>query len=114
MKWREWVGRHPIAGAALAGAIATQMATIVGYFLPGIGLPSLNWPAVNGALVLPAASSGAQFAAGAFVHTVDGIVFALLFAVLARGRLPLSDTAAGSTTKGIAHSIVLALISVAS
>ena len=111
VQWREWVGRHPIAGSALAGVIATQLATIVGYFLPGIGLPSLNWPAVNGALVLPAASPGAQFAAGAFVHTVDGVVFALLFAVLVRGRLPLADTPAGSMQKGVVYSIVLALIS---
>jgi hypothetical protein len=111
VQWREWVGRHPISGAALAGLIATQMATIVGYFLPGIGLPSLNWPAVNGALVVPDASPGAQFAAGAFVHTIDGVVFALLFAVLVWGRIPLPNTSTGNVEKGVIYGIVLAIIS---
>ena len=43
-RWRAWVTRHPIGGALLAGAVATQFATVFGIWFPGFGLPSLNWP----------------------------------------------------------------------
>ena len=39
-RYQRWVYRHPIAGAALAGFLATQVATIWGYYGIGIGLPS--------------------------------------------------------------------------
>jgi hypothetical protein len=39
-----WVTRHPIGGSLLAGAVATQFATVFGIWFPGFGLPSLNWP----------------------------------------------------------------------
>src|ERR1700689_4846443 len=47
-RWRAWVTRHPIGGALLAGAVATQFATVFGIWFPGFGLPSVNWPVVNG------------------------------------------------------------------
>jgi hypothetical protein len=111
VRWRAWVREHPILAALAAGFVATQMATIVGYFLNAVGLPQLNWPVVNGGLVAPGSSVGAQFAAGAFVHTIDGIVFALLFAVLVWGKIPLPNTSIGNVTKGIIYSLVLAVIS---
>ncbi len=61
LEWRTWVRGHPWAAAAIAGLVAGQMATIVGYFFNAVGLPQLNWPAVNGALVLPGAEPGAQW-----------------------------------------------------
>lgn len=111
VQWRAWVRRHPFAAAAIAGVVATQMATIVGYFFNAVGLPQLNWPAVNGALVLPGGTPGAQFAAGAFVHHIDGVVFALLFAVLVWRKIPLPNTSAGNVGKGVIYSLVLAIIS---
>lgn len=110
-QWRHWVRSRPFAAAAVAGLVATQMSTIVGYFLNAVGLPQLNWPAVNGALVLPGGSPGAQFAAGAFVHHIDGVVFAMLFVVLVWRKIPLPNTSLGNVGKGIAYSVVLAVLS---
>jgi hypothetical protein len=105
------VCHHPFAAAAIAGFVAGQMATIVGYFFNAVGLPQLNWPAVNGALVLPGGSPGAQFAAGAFVHTVDSVVFALLFVILIWRLIPLRNSSVGNVGKGLIYSVVLAVIS---
>lgn len=111
VQWRAWVRDHPISAVLLAGFVATQMATIVGYFLNAIGLPQLNWPVFNGALIAPGSSVGAQFAVGAFTHTINGIVFALLFAVLVWGKIPLPNTSAGNVGKGLVYGVVLAIIS---
>jgi len=61
--------------------------------------------------LLPGGSPGAQFAAGAFVHHIDGVVFALLFVVLVWRKIPLPNTSRGNVGKGLAYSVVLAVIS---
>ena len=43
-RWRAWVAAHPIGGSLLAGAVATQFATVFGIWFRGFGLPTLNWP----------------------------------------------------------------------
>jgi hypothetical protein len=53
-RYRVWVYNHPVAGAAFAAFVATQIATIWGYYGVGIGLPSLPFPNYNGALFAPA------------------------------------------------------------
>ena len=111
LEWRTWVRGHPWAAAAIAGLVAGQMATIVGYFFNAVGLPQLNWPAVNGALVLPGAEPGAQWFAGAFVHTVDSVVFAMLFVILVWRLIPFRNTSAGNVGRGVIYSLVLAVIS---
>ena len=85
-RWRAWVGEHPVLGPALVGLIATQLATIIGYYLKGIGLPPVPWPLYNGALFAPTGKFGdpASFFAGQSIHMVDGVVFALLFAIMVR------------------------------
>ena len=82
-RWWEWSRRHPIGSLALAGFIAVQMATIVGYFLRGIGLPQVPWPLFNGVLFAPKTDYGtaASFFVGQSIHMVDGVVFAIIFAV---------------------------------
>ena len=111
LEWRTWVRGHPFAAAAIAGLVAGQMATIVGYFFNAVGLPQLNWPAVNGGLVLPGGEPGAQWFAGLFVHTVDSVVFAMLFVILVWRLIPFRNTSAGNVGKGVIYSLVLAIIS---
>ena len=41
-RFRAWVSAHPVAGSLLAGAVATQMATVFGIWFGGFGLPQLN------------------------------------------------------------------------
>lgn len=110
--WSVWVTRHRVPAALLAGLVATHMATIVGYFLPGVGLPKLDWNIVNGAVYTPGASRLAQFVSGGFFHYVDGIVFTLVFVVAVHPRLPWRDSAAGNLAKALVFGTALALVSV--
>src|SRR5579863_964665 len=110
-RFRAWVTAHPILGALLAGAVATQMATVFGIWFTGFGLPQLNWPTANGALIIPKASVGAQYFAGELSHFTDGIVFALLFALLFHPFIPVRNTIGGNLVKAFLYGTVLALIS---
>jgi hypothetical protein len=112
-RWRAWVSAHPVAGSLLAGVVATQLATVFGIWFTGFGLPSLNWPVANGALIIKNASPGAQYFAGELSHFTDGVVFALLFALLFHPFVPVRNTMAGNLVKGLAYGTVLALISAA-
>ena len=105
-RWRAWVARNPFGAAAVAGLIATQMATLVGYYFNGIGLPQTPWPLYNGALVAPATEFGsvASYFAGQSIHMVDAVVFTILFAVLIHGRMRfLPNTPGGDIWKGIIY-----------
>ncbi|MGH9101626.1 MAG: hypothetical protein ACRDYD_01360 [Acidimicrobiales bacterium] len=107
LSWRVWVTKHPIAAALLSGFVATHIATIIGYWLKGIGLPQLNWPVVNGNVVLPHASDPVKFVIGeVFIHGLDGVVFTLIFALflypLLRGHV--------SPAWNMARALVFALL----
>jgi hypothetical protein len=110
-RWRAWVAVHPIGGSLLAGAVATQFATVFGIWFRGFGLPVLNWPTVNGMLIIPTASPSAQYFAGLLSHFTDGVFFALLFALLFHPLVPLRNTLLGNLIKAIAYGTVLAIIS---
>ena len=110
--WRMWVRDHTAAAALVSGLVATQMATVVGYWLPGVGLPQLDWNRVNGAIFTPTASTNVQFLSGGVFHYLDGIVFAFIFAVGVYPVLVWRSSALGNIAKGLAFGTVLALISV--
>lgn len=115
-RWREWVGEHPVLAPAVIGLMATQIATIIGYYLRGIGLPQVPWPLYNGVLFAPGEGGAdfgrpASFFVGQSVHMVDGMIFAILYAVTFQGRLPLPNTSGGSIAKGMIYGTVLAIIS---
>jgi hypothetical protein len=112
-RYRAWVTAHPIAGSLLAGAVATQFATVFGIWFKGFGLPTLNWPTVNGGLIIPKASLGAQYFAGYISHFADGVFFALLFALLFHPFIPVRNTILGNLIKAFAYGTVLAIISAA-
>ena len=108
--WRRWVRDRPIAASILVGIVATQMCSLVGYFMNAVGLPQLNFVVSTGAVVHPGGSSGAQWAAGAFVHHTNGVVFTLLFAVLLWHRIPALGTATGNPIKGLVYGTALGLL----
>jgi hypothetical protein len=112
-RWRAWASTHPIGSSLLAGAVATQFATVFGIWFRGFGLPTLNWPAVNGLLIIPTASPGAQYAAGELSHFADGVFFALLFALLFHPLVPLRNTLLGNLIKALIYGTILAIISAA-
>src|SRR5580765_4608277 len=104
-RWRSFVGRNPFAAAAIAGLIATPMATLVGYYFIGIGLPQTPWPLFTGILVAPQTAYGtvASYFAGQSIHMGDAVIFTLLYAILIYGRLPLPNTVGGDIAKGIVY-----------
>lgn len=112
--WYDWVDQHRVGAAALVGAIATQLGTYFGYVFPAIGLPSLPWPLFNGALGAPAEDPGAagSYFVGQSLHFVNGIVFAILFVILARSMMPFRNNNAGNILSGLLYGVVMTVISI--
>jgi hypothetical protein len=113
--WYDWVDAHRIAAIALVGVIATQLGTYFGYVFPAIGLPSLPWPLYNGALGAPATEFGTtgSYFVGQSLHFVNGIVFAFLFAILARPLMTFfRNNNTGNILSGLLYSVIMSIISV--
>ena len=111
--WRRWSTRHRVAAALLAGLVATHIATVLGFWMGGFGLVRLDWNTANGKVYVPKESPLSQFLIGGGMHYVDGIVFAVLFAVAIHPRLPWPDTGVGNVVKGLVFGTILAVIALA-
>jgi hypothetical protein len=111
--WYDWVNRYRVGAAALVGVIATQIATYFGYVFPAIGLPTVPWPLFNGVLGAPVEEFGtpASYFVGQSIHFVNGVIFTILYAVLALHVLPFRNTHGGNILKGVLYSVVLTIIS---
>jgi len=111
--WYDWVDVHRVGAAALVGVIATQLGTYFGYVFPAIGLPTLPWPLYNGLLATPVEEFGTtgSFFSGQSLHYVNGIVFAILYAVLALPMMRFRNTHGGNVASGLLYSVVLTVIS---
>jgi hypothetical protein len=109
--WRIWLTRHPIGGALISGFVATHIATIFGIWFHGIGLPDLNWPVTNGAVILPKGATQTKFAIGEFIHGFDGLVFTLIFAIFLFPILGRAVTPATNMAKAVFFSLVLGTLS---
>jgi hypothetical protein len=85
LNYRVWCTRHPISAAMIAGWVATIVITTSGLWFNGVGLPQVNWPITNARVFLPADTNpAAQFVLGyLFVVFVNGVIFALLYVVVA-------------------------------
>jgi hypothetical protein len=110
--WGMWVDHHRVAAALLAGLAATHIATIVGFFMPAIGLPKLDWNSANGAVYTPGASPLTQFISGGLFHYLDGIIFTLLYVVALHPMLPWRNSPAGNMAKAFVFGTILAVLSV--
>ncbi|MFI1731906.1 hypothetical protein ACH40E_22365 [Streptomyces acidicola] len=111
--WRTWATRHRVAAAILAGVVATHVATIFGYWFPGVGLTRLDWNTANGSVYVPSAAPLAKFVTGGVFHYLDGILFAVVYACALHPVLPWRNSMVGNLTKGLAFGTLLAVISVA-
>ncbi|MGH9235736.1 MAG: hypothetical protein ACRD0R_20650 [Acidimicrobiales bacterium] len=112
--WYDWVDAHRVGAIALVGVIATQLGTYFGYVFPAVGLPTLPWPLYNGVLAVPTEAYGTtgSYFAGQSLHFVNGIVFAILYAVLARQMMPFRNTHAGNVLSGLTYGVVMTIISI--
>jgi hypothetical protein len=112
-RYRAWVSDHRVSAALLAAVVATHVATVIGYWMPGIGLPQLDWNRINGAIYTPNGSPDLQFLSGGVFHYVDGIVFTVVFVVAVYPLLRWRSTTFGNALKGLLFGTVLATISCA-
>lgn len=120
--WYEWVNAHRVGAIVLVGVIATQLGTYFGYVFPAIGLPSLPWPLFNGVLgrglaenpegAFPVFNDTGSYFVGQSLHFVNGIVFAILFAILARPMMPLRNDHRGNILAGLSYGLVMTIISI--
>lgn len=112
--WYDWVDQHRVGASVLVGLIATQLSTYFGYVFPAIGLPTLPWPLFNGVLAAPMEDYGTtgSYFVGQSLHFVNGIVFAILFAVLIRPLMPFRNTHAGNVLSGLLFGLVMTIISI--
>jgi hypothetical protein len=117
-RWHKWVEEHPVGGLAVIGLIATQLGTYFGYCFQAIGLPQLPWPAYNGQLIASAAGPQAaaaswgnpitQYFTGQSMHYVNGIVFCILFGVIAHKAIPVAN----HVVKGLIYGVIMTIISI--
>ena len=119
--WRSYVTRHRLVAAIVAGFVATHVATNLGMWFHGLGLPDLNFNILNGYLVFGNSANafgteGFQdpviltlFGAGA--HYAQGVIFALIFAFGIHPLIPISNSVIGNIIKAIIWSLVLATLS---
>ena len=117
--WRILVTERPLAGALVAGFVATHIATVTGYWYHGLsmksgqGLPDLGWPTFNGILLLPKGGDVSQFWAGTVYHLFTGMAFSLAFAFLLFPLFRWPNTVSRNIGKALVFSLVLATISAA-
>ena len=112
-RYRTWVTDHRVSAALLAAVVATHMATVIGYWMPGIGLPQLDWNRINGSIYTPNLSPDLQFLSGGVFHYLDGIVFTVVFVVAVHPLLRWRSTTFGNALKGLLFGTILATISCA-
>lgn len=126
-RWRKFVDERPITSILLVGVIATQLGTYFGYVFPAIGLPTLPWPLYNGLLAIGVAEGAngvfanfeafagnltGSFFAGQMLHFINGIVFAVMYGVIARHSLPFDGkTNKGNILKGLTYGVIMTIIS---
>lgn len=108
--WRRWATRHRVLAAMLGGAVAVHVTTLLGFWFGGFGLTRLDYNTANGMVYLPDASPVQQFLVGGLSHYVDGVFFAVVFAIAISPRLPLRATAVGNLAKALIFGTVLALL----
>lgn len=75
--------------AAIGGLVATFVALTVGFWLPGLGLPRLDYPLLNGNLLVPESTSVSFGWLLGLAHTLGlGALLAVVYSVWVRDRLP--------------------------
>ena len=80
------IGKSAAINAAIAGFIATMIATVSGLWFPGVKLPQFDFNTLNGYLALGLANGFADpvrnFIIGGIIHMVDGIIWGLIFGLI--------------------------------
>jgi hypothetical protein len=108
--WRQWATNHRAAAAMLGGLIGVHIASVLGFWLGGFHLFRLDYNTGNGFVEVPKASATTQFLVGGLSHYLDGVFFAVVFAVAVAPMLPIRSTVVGNLAKALIFGTVLALL----
>jgi hypothetical protein len=110
LAYRRWVTDHQVIAALVGGLVAVHVATILGLWMGDFGLKRLDWPTANGLVYIPDAGPVALFLVGGLFHYLDGMFFALVFALGLAPHLPFGTTARGNLLKALAFGLVLSVV----
>jgi hypothetical protein len=108
--YRRWVTRHQVIAALVGGLVAVHVATILGLWMGDFGLKRLDWPTANGLVYIPDAGPVALFLVGGLFHYLDGMFFALVFALALAPHLPFGSSSRGNLLKALAFGLVLSVV----
>jgi hypothetical protein len=111
LHWPQYVNAHRLIGGLVAGFAALHIADMIGYWMPGIGLPKLDFASFNGMILMPKAAASTQWFEGQLFHTLNGLVFALGYALLVFPLLGKTLTTPRNVARGVAMGMVLATLS---
>lgn len=111
LHWPQYVNKHRLVGALVAGFAALHIADMIGLWMPGIDLPKLDFAFFNGTIVMPTAPSTPQWFEGHLFHTMNGMVFALGYALLIFPLMGKTLTTARNVGRGVVMGMVLATLS---
>ncbi len=114
------VGRTRLQAALIAAFVATYIATISGIWFYGVKLPVFNFPQLNGYIIMGITAPNSEvLTAGWIAQTIQGVLFALIFAFVVHPILghvvkPLRPlTPVNNVIKGVIFGFALYIISAA-
>jgi hypothetical protein len=109
------ISDNKLLAAVVCGFIATQIATITGFWYEIIHLPAVDWNRFNGAYLVGAGEGVSDFEVfimGWSFHLMTGIILTIAFAFLIRPKLTFFPyTMMGNFQAAVAWGVVLALLS---
>jgi hypothetical protein len=108
--YRRWVTQHQVIAALVGGLVAVHVATILGLWMGDFGLKRLDWPTANGLVYIPDAGPVALFLVGGLFHYLDGMFFALVFALALAPHLPFGSSTRGNVLKALLFGLVLSVV----
>jgi len=108
--YRRWVAQHQVIAALVGGLVAVHVATILGLWMGDFGLKRLDWPTANGLVYIPHAGPVALFLVGGLFHYLDGMFFALVFALGVAPHLPFGSGSWGNLVKALMFGFVLSVV----
>jgi hypothetical protein len=108
--YRRWVTQHQVIAALVGGLVAVHVATILGLWMGDFGLKRLDWPTANGLVYIPDAGPVALFLVGGLFHYLDGMFFALVFALGLAPHLPFGSSTRGNLLKALLFGLVLSIV----
>ena len=114
-QWPQYVNRHRLIGALVAGLAATHIADMIGYWIRmfGFDIPPLDFATFNGLVTGMATKGASQWWIGYLFHTMNGVVFALGYALLIFPFLGKTLTTGLNLARSLPMGLILATLSLA-